>query len=76
MGNNQNTTARVASGELAVIDPAMLVIDANVRTDAALDKAFVASIAERGVILPVVATRDDDGTIRVRDGQRRTFPGN
>ncbi|PZU04724.1 MAG: hypothetical protein DI630_00005 [Gordonia sp. (in: high G+C Gram-positive bacteria)] len=52
----------------------MLVIDANVRTDAALDKAFVASIAERGVILPVVATRDDDGTIRVRDGQRRTFP--
>lgn len=73
MGNNQNTTARVASGELAVIDPVTLVIDANVRTDAALDRAFVASIAERGVILPVVATRDEDGTIRVRDGQRRTL---
>ena len=73
MGNNQNTTARVASGELAVIDPATLVIDTNVRTDAALDKGFIASVAERGVILPVVATRDDDGTIRVRDGQRRTL---
>lgn len=73
MGNNQSTTARVASGELAVIDPATLVIDANVRTDVALDKGFVASIAERGVIQPVIATRDTDGTIRVRDGQRRTL---
>ena len=73
MGNNQSTTARVASGELAVIDPATLVIDANVRTDVALDKGFVASIAERGVIQPVIATRDADGTIRVRDGQRRTL---
>ncbi|MGJ0121666.1 ParB/RepB/Spo0J family partition protein [Williamsia sp. MIQD14] len=73
MGNNQNTTARVASGELAVIDPTTLVIDTNVRTDAALDRAFVASIGERGVIQPVIATRDEDGTIRVRDGQRRTL---
>ncbi|MBE7192968.1 MAG: ParB N-terminal domain-containing protein [Gordonia polyisoprenivorans] len=72
MGTNQNT-ARVAAGELAQIDPTTVVIDTNVRTDAALDKAFAASIAERGVILPVVATRDTDGTVRVRDGQRRTL---
>lgn len=73
MGNNQNTTARVASGDLAQLDPTTIVIDTNVRTDTALDKGFVASIAERGVILPLVATRDADGTIRVRDGQRRTL---
>ena len=33
----------------------------------------MASIAARGVLLPVLATRDADGTLRVRDGQLRTL---
>jgi ParB family chromosome partitioning protein len=74
MANNTTTTTAVAqTGEFVAADPRTLVIDANVRTDATLDKAFVASIADRGVLLPVLATRDDDGTLRVRDGQLRTL---
>ncbi|GAA2057807.1 ParB/Srx family N-terminal domain-containing protein [Williamsia deligens] len=38
-----------------------------------MDRAFVASITERGVIQPVLATRDSAGTLHVRDGQRRTL---
>jgi ParB family transcriptional regulator, chromosome partitioning protein len=39
----------------------------------ALDKAFVASIKEHGVLQAITGTRDEDGTIRVRYGQRRTL---
>ncbi|MDV7137119.1 ParB/RepB/Spo0J family partition protein [Williamsia muralis] len=78
MGNNNTATITpsaetAATGELVHAHPADVVIDDNVRTDATLDKAFVASIAARGVLLPVLATRDADGTLRVRDGQLRTL---
>ncbi|ETD30945.1 ParB N-terminal domain-containing protein [Williamsia sp. D3] len=78
MGNNNTATITptaetAATGELVHANPAEVVIDDNVRTDATLDKAFVASIAARGVLLPVLATRDADGTLRVRDGQLRTL---
>jgi ParB family chromosome partitioning protein len=74
MTNNTATATTVAqTGEFVAADPNTLVIDDNVRTDATLDKAFAASIAARGVLLPVLATRDDDGTLRVRDGQLRTL---
>ena len=78
MGNNNTATLTpsaetAATGELVHAHPAEVVIDDNVRTDATLDKAFAASIAARGVLLPVLATRDADGTLRVRDGQLRTL---
>jgi ParB family chromosome partitioning protein len=78
MGNNNTATIApdvetVATGELVHANPADVVIDENVRTDATLDKAFVASITARGVLLPVLATQDADGTLRVRDGQLRTL---
>ena len=81
MGNNTATitpdaettaveTITAATGELLHIDPAELVLDDNVRTDPVLGKDFIASIAT-GVRLPLYAVRDADGTVKVRDGQRR-----
>ena len=75
MGNNHNTIDATATAEAVLehVDPTVLVVDANVRTEASVDRAFVASITERGVIQPVLATRDSAGTLHVRDGQRRTL---
>lgn len=50
-----------------------MTIDANVRADVQLDKAFLASIKEHGVIQPVVAHRTKDGGVHVLYGQRRTL---
>jgi len=61
------------NGHLEFLDPNTLVLDTNVRTEANLTKDFLASIAEHGVLEPVGATRDADGTVRVRLGQRRTL---
>jgi ParB family chromosome partitioning protein len=57
---------------LEMLDPKTLTIDINVRKDAALTPAFVASIKEHGVLEPVIAHRKDDGTVHVLMGQRRT----
>lgn len=54
------------------LDPATLTVDVNVRKDAALTPSFVASIKEHGVLEPVIAHRQDDGTVHVLMGQRRT----
>jgi ParB family chromosome partitioning protein len=69
------TTTAPATTEAVVehVDPTVLVVDANVRTEASVSRAFVTSIKERGVIQPVLATRDSAGTLHVRDGQRRTL---
>ena len=53
------------------IDPKTLLIDVNVRSDLALDKDFVGSIKENGVLVPIVAVQTDNG-IRVKMGHRRT----
>lgn len=55
------------------IDPAELLIDVNIRKDERLDKDFVASIAEHGVLVPITAVRTADDQIRVRFGHRRTI---
>ncbi|WP_181408878.1 ParB/RepB/Spo0J family partition protein [Schumannella soli] len=55
------------------IDPSVIEFEANIRTDVQLDPAFVASIRAEGVLLPVLARRGDDGTVYVRDGQRRVL---
>lgn len=57
---------------LALLDPASLLVDLNIR-EATLDKDFVASVKDHGVIEPIVAVRTEDGAIRVRHGHRRTL---
>jgi len=61
-----------ATPVLEMLDPATLTVDVNVRKDAALTADFVDSIAEHGVMEPVIAHRKDDGTVHVLMGQRRT----
>ena len=60
-----------AVGELLAVDPATLIIGANVRRDDALDKPFLRSIRERGVREPIITRRRDDGLLVVRKGKRR-----
>jgi ParB family chromosome partitioning protein len=60
-------------GALEHLDPRTLEVDGNVRDDPALTKQFIASIAENGVLVPITAVRTQDGTVRVRTGQRRTL---
>jgi ParB family chromosome partitioning protein len=66
------TTTTEAGFSLEHLNPADLVVGDNVRDGARLDKAFLASIKEHGVLTPITAVRLPDGTISVRDGQRRT----
>ncbi|WP_270889233.1 ParB/RepB/Spo0J family partition protein [Pedococcus sp. 5OH_020] len=70
MNNNTRPDAQVT---IEMVDPASLVLADNVRSTAALDQAFVASIKEHGVLQAITGTRDDNGQIRVRYGQRRTL---
>lgn len=58
---------------LVLADPGTLVLDANVRLDPRLDKPFLASIRDLGVLVPVVAHRTPAGEVRVLFGQRRTL---
>jgi len=64
-----NTTV----GTIEHVDPAQVIVEANVRSTAPLDKDFLASIRENGVITPILARRDEQGNIIVRAGQRRTL---
>lgn len=59
--------------ELIEIDPGTLIVGANIRATAGLDKTFLASIAEHGVKQPIQAYRDDVGALVVVAGQRRTL---
>lgn len=58
---------------LEMINPHELTIDENVRLDPRLDKAFIDSIRARGVLTPITAWRDQDGSVHVQRGQRRTL---
>jgi len=58
--------------ELQQVDPRSLQLENNVRAEASLTKDFIASIKELGVLMPVIAVRNPDGTLLVRAGQRRT----
>jgi ParB family chromosome partitioning protein len=48
-------------------------VDLNVRHDLRLNPAFLASIREHGVLVPIVAVRTAEGGVRVRFGHRRTL---
>lgn len=67
------TDTQVVGGTLEHLDPHTLVLDTNVRADVDLDAAFVASIKEHGVLMPIAARKATDGRILVRAGQRRTL---
>ena len=58
--------------EFLWMNPADLIVDANVRTDAAITPEFRQSIRDLGVLVPVVAVRAPEG-IKVQKGQRRTI---
>ncbi|MGO2643119.1 ParB/RepB/Spo0J family partition protein [Brevibacterium aurantiacum] len=68
------TTATTTAGVLELIDPQTLDVATNVRTaaEASLDKEFLDSVSANGVLVPIVATRDESG-VHVRYGQRRTL---
>ena len=68
-------TAPAAAIEVAQLHPDALDIGENVRdsVDLAQTPDFVESIRENGVLEAISAVRTADGTIVVRDGQRRTL---
>ncbi|TDQ02296.1 MULTISPECIES: ParB/RepB/Spo0J family partition protein [unclassified Leifsonia] len=61
------------AGSIEHLDPHTLTIEDNVRPSAPITPAFVQSIKENGVLTPVLAHRNNDGTVTVRAGQRRVF---
>jgi len=60
------------AGIIQSVDPTTLIVAANVRKDTKLTKAFVASIKEHGVMVPITAQMTAEG-LAVIDGQRRTL---
>lgn len=61
-----------AAPELLHLSPNDIDIDINVRLDPRLDREFLSSIEEHGVLVPVLAVRfDGQCKPRVREGQRR-----
>ncbi|NKS56559.1 ParB N-terminal domain-containing protein [Rhodococcus hoagii] len=58
--------------ELVTVDPTTLLVDTNIRADLRLNRGFLQSIAEHGVMTPPTAVRTADGQLRVRTGHRRT----
>jgi ParB family chromosome partitioning protein len=57
--------------QLVLVDPRALLVEANVRADVLLDRAFVGSIKDLGVLVPISARRTEDGALKVILGQRR-----
>lgn len=66
------TSTTTAAPELLHLDPNDIEVGANVRFDPRLDREFLASIEEHGVLAPVTGIRLEDGSVTLRDGQRRT----
>lgn len=68
---NTTTDSPQALGSIEYLDPATLELEANVRDDVELDKDFLASLREHGVLVPLTAIRTSDGKTLVREGQCR-----
>ncbi len=60
------------NASISYVDPATLLIDRNVRQSVRLDRGFLASVADLGVLVPIVVVRTAEGALRVRYGHRRT----
>lgn len=69
-GTEQGTTE---AHQVQQLDPRTLLVDLNVRHAATADADLVASVAEHGVLVPIVAVRTEQGEVRVRMGHRRTL---
>lgn len=63
----------MSTGTIENVDPRTLTIALNVRTDVTIDKAFVASVKELGILQPPMVTPNQDGGYDVVLGQRRTL---
>lgn len=63
----------MSTAQITTVDPSTLTIETNVRTAATLDKDFLSSIKQHGVLTPVLVMRNQDGALAVRAGQRRTL---
>lgn len=50
-----------------------VVIDKNVRRTVDIDKSFISSIRNHGILQPPVGWRDDAGQVHITMGQRRTL---
>ena len=57
--------------ELQHVAMSDLALETNIRLDTKLDDDFVQSIAENGILMPLLGVRDLTGHILIRDGQRR-----
>lgn len=70
-GHLMNTTAP----QLIELDPNTLVLplDGNIRTETQLDPDFLKSVANSGVLVPILVVPNDQGSYDVFDGQRRTL---
>lgn len=72
--DQQDTATETDPGYLVHLDPTTLVLEDNIRTDDDLDDAFVESVRDNGVLLPVRAyLAADDARVTVRDGRRRVL---
>ena len=67
------TSPERVARECVDVDPTSLILGDNVRAAAHLDRQFLASLREYGVMDPIHVTRDQDGTLSVKRGQRRTL---
>ena len=73
------TTGTDPRGGVEYLDPATLVIEANIRFAPEMDqddKELVESIKQVGVLEPVVAHRDTTGKVVVRMGKFPSTAGN
>lgn len=69
----ENIMTTTSTVELIEAHPALIQLETNIRTEAALDAGFLAAIRANGVLTPVLGHRNDDGTVTVRAGQRRVL---
>lgn len=68
-----STSTEQVAGSVEHIDPHVLEFEDNVRDYVELDKDFLDSLRELGVIVPILAVRDTEGRTFVREGQCRTL---
>ena len=67
------TIQQTKTPELAYVDATTVIIDNNIRTITDLDPTFLDSVREHGIHTATLGYRDEDGTIHIRAGQRRTL---
>lgn len=63
----------MSEGTIVQVDPKSLTIALNVRTDVRVDKEFVASVKELGILQPPMVVGNDAGSYDVVLGQRRVL---